>query len=595
MAIKRVMGTETEYGIVGGSPSQVLDNYQGKGKTHENKSPTNQSAVAGMVDRGHFGGDYVGQEMDEGLAIDLGLTPGNVSRRYGYGGTIQGSIGFTQYFGRDDMLANGARFYIDMGHPEYSTPECSNPVSAVIADKAGERILEMASEGGKVARIFKNNTDGFNSYGAHENYFVDRKKVKQFKRLADFMTPFFVSRLIFTGSGKIGFVDERSMQLQKTMQGVLDGYASLQNLSVGKMEDLYQRVKDGLEEVIGGMREDEFIFHLSQRADFFTQLMSLQTTYDRPIINTRDEPLSDRSKYMRFHVINGDANMSEVATYMKLGTAALALDLFEDKKMKTLRLEDAVGAFHDISRDPELQTRVKVKKKGEMTAIEMQRAFYEAAESAYRGRDDMTDDILDRWQFTLNALGTDPSQLNRQVDWLIKKNLIDSYKARTGKRLSDTAVRNIDLQYHEINRQKGLFFMLQSKGMVDRLVTDEQIDHAVENPPEDTRAYLRGELIRRNNVSNSDWDKVSLSGQRDDIVLPDPFMGTKAQVGYLFDGQDLSDKEMVEELRKKGYVEERKYFGFSNKTQGGKTHGTTTRPTISKVRSKGLPRKKGNK
>src|SRR3989344_8907996 len=293
MAIKRVIGTETEYGIIGGSASQVLDNYKGKSKTHENKSVTNESAVPGMADKGHFGGDYVGQEMDEGLAIDLGLNRSFPVRQSYFGSNVYGSTGFTQYFGRDDMLANGARFYIDMGHPEYSTPECSNPVSAVIADKAGERVLEAASDGGKIARIFKNNTDGFNSYGAHENYFVDRKRVQAFQELADFMTPFFVSRPIFTGSGKIGFSDERNMQLQRTMQDVLDGYGSLKSLAIGKLADLYNRVKDGLEEVIGKMGDDEFVFHLSQRADFFTQLMGLQTTYDRPIINTRDEPLSD--------------------------------------------------------------------------------------------------------------------------------------------------------------------------------------------------------------------------------------------------------------------------------------------------------------
>ena len=587
MAIRRVMGIETEYGIIGGSANQVLDNYGGKGQAHENSSATNSSAVAGMTDEGHFGGDYEGQKGDEGIAKNVGLK--ETSPTYYYGGTYSSS-GYSSYYGRDEMLANGARFYIDMGHPEYSTPECSNPVSAVIADKAGERILEAASEGGKIARIFKNNTDGFNSYGTHENYFVDRRNLKAFQELADFMTPFFVSRPIFTGSGKIGFSDERNMQLQRTMQDVLDGYGSLKSLAIGKLADLYNRVKDGLEEVIGKMGDDEFVFHLSQRADFFTQLMGLQTTYDRPIINTRDEPLSDGSKYMRFHVINGDANMSEVATYMKLGTSALVLDLFEDGKMRTLGLKDAVGAFHSISRDSTLKTRVKVRGQGEMTAVEIQKTFYEAAKGAYKGRDEMTDDILNRWTFFLGALERNPGQLNRQVDWIIKKGLIDSYKNKTGKKLGDTSVRNIDLQYHEVNREKGLFYMLQSRGMVDRLVTDKQIEYAVNNPPEDTRAYLRGELIRKNNASSSDWDRVSLSGHSRDIVLSEPFSGTKVEVGYLFDGRELTNEQLIAELGAKGYVEEKRYSRFSYKSKGGKKYGARKR--IQKVQSKDLPREK---
>ena len=568
MAIKRVMGTETEYGIIGGSASRVLDNYKGKSKTHENKSPTNQSAIPQMSDEGHFGGDYQGQEMDENLSLSLGF---GVTQTRSHGKGFYG--GFSQYFCRDEMLANGARFYIDMGHPEYSTPECSNPLSAVVADKAGERILEDASNNGKIARIFKNNTDGTISYGAHENYFVDRINLQAFQNLADFMTPFFVSRPIFTGSGKIGFVDERSRELQRVMGNVLEGYSSLESLAVGELAEIYSRVRNGLDEIIGKMRKDEFVFHISQRADFFSQLMGLQTTYDRPIINTRDEPLSDRSKYLRFHVINGDANMSEVATYLKLGTAALALDLFEDKQIEVFQLDSPIKAFHAISRDPTLQTRVDVKDQGEMTAIEIQRVYQEAAEAAYRGRDEMTDDILNRWKFVLDSLQGNPMSLDRWLDWVIKKRLIDSYMARTGKNLSDTAVRNIDLQYHEVNRQTGLFYMLQSRGLVDRMLTDEQIEHAVEHPPEDTRAYLRGELIRRNRVSNSDWDRLSLDGHMADVLLPEPFMGTKTEVGYLFDGKKFTNDQLVAELKEKGYVEERRYFKFSSKGWGGKKHG----------------------
>ncbi len=565
MAIKRVMGTETEYGIVG-EASDVLNNYRGKKQNHENKSlETNRSAITGMVDLGHIGGDYEGQAMDLGIVSSIGYR-------------VAGSFGFSEYFGRDDMLANGARFYIDMGHPEYSTPECSDPVGAVIADKAGEKILEAASEGGQVARIFKNNTDGFNSYGAHENYFVDRSKVPDFNALAQFTIPFFVSRPIFTGSGKIGFREEKSRELQRTMQGILDAYASLRDYAFSKVGELYERVREGLENVVSSMREDEFVFQISQRADFFSQVLGLQTTHNRPIINTRDEPLSDGSKYMRFHVINGDANLSEIAMYLKLGTTALVLDLFEDRKMQPIELDDPVKAFHAISKDPTLVARVGVRRQGEMTAIEMQRQYFEAAQAAYKGRDEMTDDILNRWKFFLDALQENPMKLNRQVDWVIKKGLIDSYMSRQGKKLGDTQVRNIDLQYHEVSRKKGLFYILQNRGFVDRLISDEQIQHAVENAPEDTRAWMRGELVRRNNVSSADWDKISLRGQHKDISIPDPFMGTKAAVGHLFT-KGIGDDVLMVQLEAKGYTQERFYAGI-NRT-GGKKYGT--RKKIRKV------------
>lgn len=190
----------------------------------------------------------------------------------------------------------------------------------------------------------------------------------------------------------------------------------------------------------------------------------------------------------------------------------------------------------------------------------------------------------------LDALENSPAQLNRQVDWIIKKNLIDSYKLKTGKRLSDTAVRNIDLQYHEINRDKGLFFILQSKGMIDRMISDEQIEYAIENPPEDTRAYLRGELIRGNNILNSDWDKLSLVGQSGIIVLPEPFMGTKEEVGHLFNGKNLTGTKLLRELKKKGYVKTKRSPRKIYKKQGGKTNGTTK---ISTVQPRSLPRKRG--
>ena len=570
MAIKRIMGTEQEYGIVG-QPSEVLDNYKGKRKGHENRSETNESAVEGMIDRGHIGGDYAGQDIDFEVAGKLGFSPAprraspavmsHISKylpgpaQDGYAG--YGFQGFSGYFGRDDMLGNGARFYIDMGHPEYSTPECSNPLSAVIADKAGERVLEQASEKGKVARIFKNNVDSeFNSYGSHENYLMDRKKVKNFNRLADFIRPFLVSRIAFTGSGKVGFRNrEKSLEVRKTIKDILDKYYSLKP-SAG-VKALYDSVKTGLDQVMGELNENELVYQISQRADFFEKPIGLETTFNRPIVNTRDESLSDKSKYMRLHVISGDANLSEIADYLKLGTMDLILDLYEDGKLETFDLEDSVRAMHAISKDPSFKTRVGVEKLGEMTAVEIQKMYQEAAESAYRGRDAMTDDILNRWKFVLDGLESqDPEKsvvLNRWLDWRIKKNLIDSYMNKSGKKLGDTAVRNIDLMYHEINRDKGLFYMLQNNGLVDRLLTDEQIDHAVDNAPEDTRAWTRGELIKKYDISAADWDEVSIRGGQGDIVLKDPFRATKSEMSEIFE-QSKKPKQLMQALKEKGYV-----------------------------------------
>ncbi len=593
--MKRIMGIETEYGILGADAHKVLDNFSGFKKTHENTSPTNNSIIAGMSDVGHIGGDYEGQKVDVDIASGIGFSragwSGNVamatitgfenawesgyaaSGRYGsYGGS------YSSYFGRDDMLANGARFYIDMGHPEYSTPECSNPVSLVIADKAGERILEQASCG--IARIFKNNTDGTNSYGCHENYFLLREKVgnkEQFGNLAQFMTPFFISRIVFTGAGKIGFrYDAGDFRITSITRDILDNYASIGKLvGGGGLSDLYARVKAGLEEVVGRVKDGEVIFQLSQRADFFKELIGLQTTYNRPIINTRDEALADSSKFMRFHVINGDANMSEVANYLKLGTCSLALDLFE-QGFVGIKLEDAVGAFSEISKDISLAARIKTEL-GEMTALEIQRMYLDTAEKFLRGRDVLTDDILDRWKFVLGCLENNPMQspLTRQIDWVIKKNLIDGYMRKTGKSMNDATVRNIDLQYHEVNRQTGLFYMLQNKGLVDRIVTDSQIENAVDNAPADTRAWLRGELIRRNEVSKSDWDTIRLKGEADEISLKDPFRGTQEELGELFTGA-LTQEQLMAELKARGYVEERKVY---TKYTGGKSNVTRTKTT----------------
>src|SRR3989344_5895266 len=364
---------------------------------------------------------------------------------------------------------NGGFLYVDCGHPEYASPETSNPLDAVLYDKAGELLVQRKVRGNEV-RLFKNNRDSQgNSFASHESYSLSRANLilADFDSIINTTLPFFISRIIFAGSG---FINQR-----------------------GKYE-------------------------ISQRAGVTKNEISGRATDSRGIFNTKDDPLMNGNKYARLHVINGDANRSEPALFLKFGTMGLVLDLFEDKKLQPFGVIDGLDAFHRISCDLSFSERYGVRFQGEMTAIEIQRVYQEAAEAAYRGRDEMTDDILNRWKFVLDSLQGNPMSLDRWLDWVIKKKLIDSYMARTGKGLNDTAVRNIDLQYHEVNRQTGLFYMLQSRGLVDRMLTDEQIEHAVEHPPEDTRARFRGAIVSRDDIPEKQigWDYLYYSDTPDE-------------------------------------------------------------------------------
>src|SRR3989344_580546 len=356
----------------------------------------------------------------------------------------------------EGFLSNGSRLFMDCGHPEYASAEASNPLDAVLYDKAGERIVQTKIKGVGV-RLFKNNRDlEGNSFASHESYSLNRRS---FNSIISATLPFFTSRIICAGSGFINNNGE---------------------------------------------------YELSQKAGVTKFEVCPGTTTEKGILNTRDEPLANPSKYMRLHVVSGDGNMSEPALFLKFGTTGLVLDLLEDGRLKPTNLEDAVGAFHDISKDLSFKNRYVVREKGEMTAVEIQRVYQKAAEKSYRGRDEMTDDILDRWKFVLDSLDENPMVLDRRMDWAIKKRLIDSYIEKTGKSLRNTSVRNIDLQYHEVNREKGLFYKLQDSEMVDRLVTDKQIEYAVNNPPEDTRARFRAAAVKKDPLNERiGWNVVT--------------------------------------------------------------------------------------
>lgn len=371
------------------------------------------------------------------------------------------------------FLENGARFYLDTGcHPEYATPECASPEDVMIYDKAGERILEnllqyaqskVREEGfhGNLA-IFKNNTDFVgNSYGCHENYLAER--TSDFYYMAEQLIPFLVTRQIFTGAGKVF----------RTRRGT--------------------------------------VFHISQRAQHIRQKISGTTTNERSIINTRDEPHAIKEKYRRLHIIVGDSNMSEYTTYLKVGTTAIILEMIEDDFITpNFSLRNPVRAIKDISRDLTCREQVPLNNGKKYSALELQKEYLDLAHRYYSTRpmSDMAKDILEKWEDVLTKLEEDPLQLDRKVDWVTKINLLKAYGERTKLPLESSGDRMLmlDLQYHDIRRDKGLYYLLERKGKVERITTDEQIDKAMVDPPQNTRAKMRGELIKLAKMKRIPYD-----------------------------------------------------------------------------------------
>ena len=371
------------------------------------------------------------------------------------------------------FLENGARFYLDTGcHPEYATPECASPMDVTIYDKAGERILEnllnyaqnkVHEEGfqGELA-IFKNNTDFVgNSYGCHENYLADR--TADFYYMAEQLIPFLVTRQIFTGAGKVF----------RTRRGT--------------------------------------VYHISQRAQHIRQKISGTTTNERSIINTRDEPHAIKEKYRRLHIIVGDSNMSEYTTYLKVGTTALILQMIEDDFLPaTFSLRNPVRAIKDISRDLTCREPVPLNNGKKYSALELQKEYLDLAHRYYSTRPMSPEaaDILQKWEYVLTKLEEDPMQLHREIDWIIKLHLLQAYGERSNlpPEASGDRMLMLDLQYHDIRREKGLYFLLARKGQVVRLASDEQIETAMVDPPQNTRAKMRGELIKLAKMKRIPYD-----------------------------------------------------------------------------------------
>jgi proteasome accessory factor PafA2 len=373
----------------------------------------------------------------------------------------------------DRALANGARLYNDHGHPEYATPECRSLRDLVAHDRAGERIvLECArrrtEETGREVRIFKNNTDFHGmSYGCHEGYLVQRKV--PFEKLLYGMIPFLVTRILYAGAGKPGVESS-------------------------------------------GPLADSCVYQISQRADFFSEIASVDTLAKRPIFNTRDEAHADPRKYRRLHVICGDANPGEFATALKVGTTALVLSLLETGWEPLFRLRDPVSAIKQVSRDPSFRWLLELEDGRTLRATDIQRVYLRDAQKLLAGSDEETDWVLREWEQVLDDLETDPYRAEDRLDWVAKRRLLETYIEAEGIWWEDEVIRSLDLEYHNVDPDAGLYHALEQGGQMRRFVDDAAIAAAQAEPPADTRAALRGDLIRRfgPELARVSWGRVEI-------------------------------------------------------------------------------------
>ncbi|MEY4339128.1 MAG: Pup deamidase [Actinomycetota bacterium] len=484
MAIPKVCGIETEYGIIVRGPvaegasnpvtasSMLINAYL---SAHQRK-------VGWDFDHERPGTDARGFSVDDLLAPEVETTLVNA------------------------VLTNGARYYVDHAHPEISTPECRTAFDVLVYDRAAEEIVRasmiaaasLLPDGAEVL-CHKNNSDGKgNSYGCHENYLMAREV--PFGRIVHQVTPHFVSRQVVVGAGKVGCE-------------------------------------------FPGMSSADVPFQLSQRADFFEEEVGLETTLKRPIVNTRDEPHCDPTKYRRLHVIVGDANMSQTATLLKVGATAIVLAMIEDDELgDDLALANPVAAIRQISHDPTLQRTVLLQNGMRMTALDIQWRLLERAQKYERSRGlhavgtDVGARVLTLWESVLAGLERDPNSVAHQVDWVAKRRLVEGYAARHGITGADARLKALDLQYHDLRADKCLALRVG----LDELVDDEQVRLARTEPPGDTRAYFRGRCLAKwpESVVAANWDSMVFDIGRDPlrrVPMMEPLRGGADMVARLID------------------------------------------------------------
>jgi proteasome accessory factor A len=493
MAIPKVMGTEIEYGItVRGDPDF---------------DPISSCVLLVNAYREDHAGEILWDyDQENPLADARGFQVDGEK----YTPNQQENIA------RNKTLVNGARFYVDHAHPEYSCPEVTNVRDLVVHEKAGERIIEMARReadallpDGTQMLIYKNNSDRKgNSYGAHENYLMDRRT--SFKQIVENLMPFFVTRQVYCGAGKVG------------------------------SENRGQPCK----------------YQLSQRADFFETEVALDTMVKRPIINTRDEPHAEREKYRRLHVIVGDANLSEYTIYLRQGATALVLSMIEDGAIKkNLSLRDPVRSIRETSHDMTCKKELQLENGKKLTAVQIQAEYLEMAHKYLDGRevDPITADVMQKWEHAIDCLGRDPMELHTQIDWVMKKALIEGFMDRKSLDWDAAQVQMLDLQYHDLRPEKGLYYILERQGKAERIVTNDEITAAILEPPEDTRAYFRGECLKRYGaaVFGVNWDSISFGVDDEPInrvLMAEPLKGTRAHVEELLDRSPTAS-DLVKNLR----------------------------------------------
>ena len=501
MAIHKICGIETEYGIV----------VRGA----EDQNPIAASSV--LINAYLQDLDQVHDRAGGAPKVDWDFEdeqPGTDARGFSPLGAMAPEV---ETHLVNAVLTNGARYYVDHAHPECSTPECADARSVVVFDRAAERILQVSMDAarrllpaGQEIVIYKNNSDGKgNSYGCHENYLMDR--AVPFGRIVGNITPHFVTRQIFCGAGKVGCE--------------------------------------------AGLGPDEVPYQISQRADFFEEEVGLETTLKRPIVNTRDEPHADAQKYRRLHVIIGDANLSEVATFLKVGSTALVLAMIEDDYLpRQFAFASPIGALRRISYDLTLQRPVALADGTTVTALEVQ---WELFERARKYADEVGlecvgeavgAEVLRRWEATLTALETDPASLAAQIDWIAKHRLIDGYRERHGLDWGDARLAALDLQYHDLRPEKSL----AARVGLERITDDAEVELAMTEPPLDTRAYFRGKCLQKyaDDVVAANWDSLVFDIGDEPlrrVPMMEPARGTAAHVGSLI-AASATSAELLERL-----------------------------------------------
>lgn len=379
--------------------------------------------------------------------------------------------------GNGGFLTNAGRIYLDMGHLEYASPECHSLVDMVAADRAGDQLLQQAIQdlglGGTISLI-KNNIDHETdaTFGSHENYLVTRRFPFSRRGLSPLVT-FLVTRQIFTGSGRVGAASPQDAWIQ--MDRLIVPRAAMRH----------------------GREQPRLPFQISQRADYIVNDFFEWVQQNRAIVNTRDEPLADPNQYRRIHLLLGDSNMAEVATALKLGTTGLVLQLIEEGKApRALEIDEPVETLQEMSQDQDRQWLVRLQSGKTISAIDIQEQFLAAARDAYAGQDEETDWVLNQWESVLQDLHGDYTKLVGRVDWASKLWLLESFRDTEKVEWQGPMLKSLDLEYHNLQPDRGLYYGLLEEGCVPRMTTEKAIALAMEHPPRNTRAFGRGELVR---------------------------------------------------------------------------------------------------